>query len=317
MRSIMLGCACAVVLAITGTAGAHEHMYIGSDQPHRGMLVLSYDFTRKFPLSPNPIGAGFLGEDPAYNAQVTDDPADGIYRLKNHTLVKMRLTAIDPGVSVEFAKTPLSKAVTLTKPGDTAIIGRMPYLHVHPVWVLQVPAGVMGDFHLSFQVLAAGYRPSVSYAATMTNVPPPTTTTTTLPGQTCAPGSCEDHDPCTDDSCVGGACQNVPVTGVLAVQCRMEPLAQALGDTSPTTAAGRRVQTRLFKVYNAISPALSAVAAGGTDAPRKVKKAENQLNKFANIVDQGAKVGMLDPAQADNLRTLAGNVYDQLFNLMP
>jgi hypothetical protein len=317
MRSIMLGCACAVVLAIAGTASAHEHMYIGSDQPHRGMLVLSYDFTRKFPLSPNPIGAGFLGEDPAYNAQVSDDPADGIYRLKNHTLVKMRITAIDPGVSVEFAKTPLSKAVTLTKPGDTAIIGRMPYLHVHPVWVLQVPGGVMGDFHLSFQVLAAGYRPSVSYAATMTNIPPPTTTTTTLPGQTCAPGSCNDHDDCTDDSCVGGACQNVPVTGVLAVQCRMEPLAQALADTSATTAAGRRVQTRLFKVYNAISPALSAVAAGGTDAPRKVKKAENQLNKFANIVDQGAKVGMLDPAQADNLRTLAGNVYDQLFKLMP
>jgi hypothetical protein len=316
MRSIMLGCACAVVLAIASTAAAHEHMYIGSSEPHRGMLVLSYDFARKFPLSPNPTGAGFLGEDPAFNAQVTDDPADGIYRLKNHTLVKMRITAIDPGVTVQFAKTPLSKAVTLTKPGDTGIIGRMPYLHVHPVWVLQVPGGVMGDFHLSFQVLAAGYRPSVSYAATMTNVPPPTTTTT-IPGQTCAPGSCDDHDDCTDDSCVGGACQNVPVTGVLAVQCRMEPLAQALGDTSASTAAGRRVQSRLFKVFNAISPALSAVAAGGSDAPRKVRKAENQLNKFATIVDQGAKVGLLDPTQADTLRTLAGNVYDQLVLLGP
>jgi hypothetical protein len=315
MRSIMLGCACAVVLAVAGTASAHEHMYIGSDQPHRGMLVLSYDFARKFPLSPNPTGGGFLGEDPAYNAQVTDDPADGIYRLKNHTLVKMRITAIDPGVSVGFAKTPLSKAVTLTKQGDTAIIGRMPYLHVHPEWLLQVPAGVTGDFHLSFQVFAAGYRPSVSYAATMTNVPPPTTTTTTLPGQTCAPGSCDDHDPCTDDSCVGGACQNVPVTGVLAVQCRMVPLSLALGDVVATTAAERRVQNRLFKVFNAISPALSAVAAGGSDAPRKIRKAENQLNKFATIVDQGAKVSMLDPTQADSLRTLAGNVYDQLILL--
>ena len=317
MRTIMLGCACAIVLAIAGTAAAHEHMYIGSNQPHRGMLVLSYNFARKFPLSPNPTGAGFLGEDPAFNAQVTDDPADGIYHLKNHTLVKMRITAIDPGVSVGFAQTPLSKATTLTKPGDTAIIGRMPYLHVHPEWLLQVPAGVMGEFHLSFQVLAAGYRPSVSYAATMTNIPPPTTTTTTLPGQTCAPGSCDDHDECTDDSCVGGACQNVPVTGVLAVQCRMAPLAQALSEVRATTAAGRRVQNRLFKVFNAISPALSAVAAGGSDAPRKVRKAENQLNKFANIVDQGAKVSMLDPVQADNLRTLAGNVYDQLVLLTP
>src|SRR5262249_40506829 len=98
MRSIMLGCACAIVLAIAGTAAAHEHMYIASNQKHGGMLVLTYDFNRAFPLSPNPTGGGFLGEDPAFNAQVTDDPADGLYRLKNHTLVKMRLTAIDPGV---------------------------------------------------------------------------------------------------------------------------------------------------------------------------------------------------------------------------
>src|SRR5262249_18186489 len=117
MRSIMLGCACAIVLAIAGTAAAHEHTYIASKQKHGGRLVLTYDLHRAFPLSPDPTGSGFLGEDPAFNAQVTDDPADGLYRLKNHTLVKMRITEIDPGVSVGFAKTPLSKATTLTKPG--------------------------------------------------------------------------------------------------------------------------------------------------------------------------------------------------------
>jgi hypothetical protein len=317
MRSITLGCACAVMLAIAGTAAAHEHMYIGSSEPHRGMLVLSYDFNRAFPMSPDPEGDGFIGTDPAFNSQVTDDPADGIYRLKNHTLVKMRITTIDPAITVEMAKSPLSPAKTLSKPGDTAIIGRMPYLHVHPLWHLHVPANVTGDYQFSFQVLAAGYRPSVSYTATMTNITVPTTTTTTLPGQTCAPGACNDNDDCTEDSCVGGACQNVPVTGVLAVQCRLAPLSVALGEMHATTPAGERVEKRLFKVFNLVSPALSAVAAGGKDAPRRVRKAEGQLNKFATFVDQGAKVGMLDPAQADTLRTLAGNVYDQLVLLTP
>ena len=317
MRSIMLGFACAVGFTMAAPALAHEHMYIGSDQPHGGALVLRYDFNRAFPLSPDPTGDGFLGTDPAFNSQVTDDPASGIYRLKNHVIVKMRITAMDPGVTVGMEKTPLSPAKTLTKPGDTAIIGRMPYLHVHPFWRLNVPPGVTGDYHLSFQVLAAGYHPSAIYTATMSNVTEPTTTTTTLPGQTCAPGSCDDHDSCTVDSCVGGSCQHDPAIGVDAVRCKLAPLANAMNDVRATTAAGRRVEKRLFHAFNAVDPALQAVAAGGKDAPRKVRKAQNQLNRFAKMVDQGARVHLLDPSQADALRTLAGNVYDQLVLLTP
>ena len=101
---------------------------------------------------------------------------------------KMQITALDPGVTVNF------NGIKMTAPGATAKIGRMPYLHQHPDWLLNVPDNVFGEYHLSFRVIAAGYRPSPSYTATLSNIPVATTTTTTIPGQTCLPGACDDHD---------------------------------------------------------------------------------------------------------------------------
>jgi hypothetical protein len=312
MRSIALGTlALLLLLAVAPRASAHEHMYIGSTKPHGGSLVLRYDFSRAFPLVPAPDGDGFIGTDPAFNAQVTDDPANGIYRLKGGTIPKMQLTAIDPEVSVNF------NGIKMTKPGDTAKIGRMPYLHQHPDWLLHVPLNVFGEYHLSFRVIAAGYGPSPSYTATVSNVPVAVTTTTTLPGQTCLPGACDDHDPCTVDSCVGGACQNDPATGIDAVRCRMVPLSSALDDIRPTTRPGQRISKRLYKVFNSVEPALDSVAASGRDAPRLLKKAERQLNRFSAIVDRGVQMKVISPDQGDALRVLAGNAYDQLVLLTP
>lgn len=312
MRSIALvPLALGLLLAIAPAASAHEHMYIGSTKHHGGSLVLSYDFNRAFPLVPAPNGDGFIGTDPAFNAQVTDDPANGIYRLKGGTIVKMQLTAIDPEVSVNF------NGVKMSKPGDTAKVGHMPYLHQHPDWLLNVPQTTFGEYHLSFRVLAAGYRPSPSYTATVSNVPVATTTTTTLPGQTCLPGACDDHDPCTDDACVGGACQNTPATGIAAVRCRMVPLADGLDDLRMPTRPGQRISNRLFKVFNTVEPALDSVAAGGKDAPRLIKKAEKQLNRFSAIIDRGVQIKVISPDQGNSLRVLAGNVYDQLVLLTP
>jgi hypothetical protein len=312
MRSTALvPLALGLLLVVPPRASAHEHMYIGSTKHHGGSLVLSYDFTRAFPLVPAPNGDGFIGTDPAFNAQVTDDPADGIYRLKAGTTPKMQLTAIDPQVSVDF------NGIKMTKPGDTAKIGRMPYLHQHPDWLLHVPQNVFGEYHLSFRVIAAGYRPSPSYTATVSNIPVATTTTTTLPGQTCLPGACDDHDPCTDDACVGGACQNTPATGIAAVRCRMVPLSNALDDLRMTTRPGQRISKRLYKVFNTVEPALDSVAAGGKDAPRLIKKAEGQLNRFSAIIDRGVQINVISPDQGNSLRVLAGNVYDQLVLLTP
>ncbi len=300
-----------VVLVTAPAARAHEHMYIGSNRPHGGTLVLRYDFTRAFPVVPLPNGTGFIGTDPAFNAQVTDDATDGIYTLKNHTHVKMQLTAIDPQLTVNF------NGVIMKAPGDRASIGRMPYLHQHPQWTLDVPPGVTGDWHLSFRVLAKGYQPSQPYTATVTNIVEVTTTTTTLPGPGCAEVGCDDHDGCTADSCVAGTCHNDPLTGVDAVRCRIAKVQAELDDVRPTTAKGRRALARMFKVVNTVEPALQAVAAGGADAPRKLRRAEKQLNRFSTLVDAAQHVGAMDSGDGDTLRTLAGDAYDQLVLLSP
>jgi hypothetical protein len=310
MRLVLLHGALLLVLAVS-PALAHEHMYIGSNRPHGGSLVVRYDFTRKFPLSPIPGSAGYLGTDPAFNAQVTDDPANGIYRLKNRTRPKMELTAIDPEVLVDF------NGVKLQAPGDKAKIGRMPYLHQHPQWMLNVSPGVQGDYHLGFRVTAPGYGASPTYVATLTNVTESTTTTTTLPGPGCTPGACEDHDACTVDSCVAGTCRNDPATGVDAVRCRLAKLTDALDDLRPTQARGRRLVERMFGVVNAVEPALQAFVAGGTDAPRRLKRAERVLNRFSTIVDRGVHGNMITTGDGDGLRTLAGDTYDQLVLLAP
>jgi hypothetical protein len=311
MRTIVLGAWLGFLLATAVPASAHEHMYIGSDRPGGGTLVLRYDFARAFPLVPAPDGHGFIGTDPAFNAQVTDDPANGIFRLKKLTVVKMEIVALDPPVSVNF------NGVKMTAPGAVARVGRMPYLHQHPQWLLDEPPGVQGEFHLSFRVKAKGYHPSATYTGTLSNVTVPTTTTTTLPGETCTPGECEDHDPCTIDTCVAGGCRHDPALGVDAVRCRLAPLSDALDDLRPTTRTGRRIQARLFKVFNSVEPALDAIAAGGGDAPRKLKRAEKKLNTFSTIVDRGVRANVMTPAEGDTLRQLAGDAYDQLVLLAP
>jgi hypothetical protein len=306
----MLKAVVALSLALAAPAAAHEHMYIGSDHPRGGRLVLRYDFTRKFPLVPAP-GGGYIGTDPAFNAQVTDDPTDGIYRLKGGTRVKMEITAMDPEVLVNF------NGVKMTAPGDKAKIGRMPYLHQHPQWMLHLPPGVFGDYHLSFRVTAHGYRPSASYTATLTNVPAPTTTTTTLPGESCTPGACIDDDPCTVDSCVAGGCQHVPATGVDAVRCRLAKLSAALDDVRPTTRVGHRVVEKLFKAINTVEPALDAIASGAPNASRLLKRTERKMNQFSTIVDRGVFLKVIDGDDGDTLRTLAGDAYDQIVLLSP
>ena len=168
-----------VLVTVARSAVAHEHMYIGSTVSGGGSLVLRYDFARRFPLEPLPGSPGtYLGIDPAFNAQIFDDPANGIYRLPDGVRVTMQVTALDPGVTVNFNGTILKKA------GNKAVVGTMPYLHQHPEWTLTVPEGVFGEYHLSFKVTASGFGASPVYTATLTNVAPPTTSTTSTSSST-------------------------------------------------------------------------------------------------------------------------------------
>ena len=97
----------------------------------------------------------------------------------------------------------------------------------------------------------------------------------------------------------------------------MIPLSNALDDIRPTTRPAQRISKRLYSVFNSVEPALDSVAASGRDAPRLLKKAERQLNRFATIIDRGVQMKVIAPDQGDALRTLAGNAYDQLVLLTP
>jgi hypothetical protein len=107
----------------------------------------------------------------------------------------------------------------------------------------------VGEYHLSFRVIAAGYRPSPSYTATLSNIPVATTTTTTIPGQTCLPGACDDHDACTVDSCVGGACQNEPATGIDAYVW-MKPPGESDGSSTAIPNDEGKGFDRMCSVFN-------------------------------------------------------------------
>jgi hypothetical protein len=281
-------------------------MYIGSTAKHGGALALRYDFTRAFPMAPLPGSGTFIGTDPAFNAQVTDDPSQGIYRLRNGTRPSMEIIGLDPAVSVDLNGT------TLKTPGAHAAIGRMPYLHQHPQWKLTVPDGTVGDFSLSFRVTASHYAPSAVYTATL-RVLPPATTTTTIPsgGGSCTPAACDDRNPCTVDRCDGDVCVHVDAVDSEAVFCRLTALTYALDGLPSQTGAGHRMLVRLYRIIDGTQKVLQKAVAGQR-ADKMIARAEKQLNRFAALIDQGVERSFIPGDAGDTLRTLAGDVYDRV-----
>ncbi len=312
-RAALLGLA---IVAGAAPARAHEHMYIGSTAKGGGALVLDYDFARAFPLVPLPGTTRLIGTDPAFNAQVNDDPARGVYRLKDDTRVLWVLTAIDPGVTVPFNGT------TLRAAGNSAAIGKMPYLHQHPQWTVEAP-GAPGPWHLSFYVKARGYADSPVYTATLEIDLPPTTTSTTvvtIPGQTttstttlpCVPAACDDRDPCTIDGCGADGCTHDPVTPPDTVYCRLQGLAGLLDDVPQESASTRRTLAQLYRTLATARTSLAKGLAGGRKTPRKFKKAAKQLSLFVTRLDQSVRHERMPADMADPLRALAAEAYDQL-----
>lgn len=313
------------VLLAAGTVAAHEHMYVASTKNGGGGLVLVHDFARAFPLVLLPSTGQYIGNDPSYNSLVADDPGQGLYRLPEGVRVVMEMTALDPGVSV------LLGSNTLDSAGDKATVGTMPYLHVHPQWTLA--PGLYGSaFHLSFRVKATGYTASPVYTAAMTNtsittttletttstLPDGVTTTTITPGgstttttlASCTPGSCEDLDPCTDDTCDGPACMHTAVEGGDAVLCRLERFASALADLPSDTRAQQRVVTRLFRAVGKAREAIQAMRAGQGQSTKLTTRAERALDRLVTQIDAGVRRGRIAPVTGEALRAIASDAFD-------
>ena len=132
-------------------------------------MVLAYDFTRSTVVEP----PAFASIDPSFAPVLFDDPGVPIYALLDGTTVRVEIVALDAGTSLTV------NGSKLAHPGDRKKIGDMPDLHNHVTWGLDVPAGVVGDFHMSFMIVASGtYADSPVYTITITNRPNVTTTTT-------------------------------------------------------------------------------------------------------------------------------------------
>ena len=305
-----------LMMGSTSSARAHEHMYIGSTAKGGGQLVLNYDFARPFPVVPLPGTTKLIGTDPAFNAQVNDDPALGVYRLKDGVRVTWVLAAIDPGVTVPF------NGATLRAAGNSAVIGKMPYLHQHPQWTVEAP-GAPGPWHVSFFLKAQGYAQSAVYTGTIEIELPPTTTSTTvitIPGQTtsstttlpCSAAACDDRDACTIDGCGAEGCTHDAVGPPNTVYCRLQGLATMLDGVPQSSAPVRHTLARLYKGLTATRTSLAKALGGGPSAPRQFKKAAKQLSLFVTKLDQGVRRNRIPTDMADPLRALAADAYDQL-----
>jgi hypothetical protein len=132
-------------------------MFLGAKAAGEGMLAVDYDFAREVavPLSVSSGGSNlFVGVDPGFIAILADEPQ--FFVIADGTEVTIELTAADPGASMKL------NGVLLDAPGDTAVLGTMPDIHVHPEWQVVLPEdAVLESRTLTFRATApAPYAPS-------------------------------------------------------------------------------------------------------------------------------------------------------------
>jgi hypothetical protein len=155
-------------------------MQIWSTADGGGALAVQWDFanapvqTYESFCTSSPALCFYSSIDPGFMAPPDDpDPTDSFFRLVDGTRVSLVIVAIDPDVTLNV------NGNKLTKPGDSALLGTMPTIHVHPSWQLLVPPDQVGDFSLAYMLTttSALYAASDVYTATITNIPPPPTDT--------------------------------------------------------------------------------------------------------------------------------------------
>lgn len=192
MRQLRCGTVALLVALLGCTAVAEaQHagdMLLGSSANGGGSLKLVYDFTNKVVVSASFSGGGITlstTTDPGFDALIIDDPGNAFYALDSGTQVRVQITAIDAPVSMKFG------ATTLDAVGESALLGAMPNLHVHPEWRLTLPTGMFGTYAVSFKLTttSASYSESVAYTAMVTNIAPTATPTSTLAPASATPTS--------------------------------------------------------------------------------------------------------------------------------
>ncbi|MGD9762523.1 MAG: hypothetical protein AB7V27_02240 [Candidatus Binatia bacterium] len=159
----------ATVAAQSGLAQHGSDMLIASSANGSGALVLDYDFPARIVVTESFKAGGitlYSRTEPGFNALMVDRPAEGLFALDSDTAVRCAITDIEEGASVHINGT------TLDAIDETAVIGSAPHLHVHPIWRLTLPDGVIATRRIRFSLTGTrGYNDSVHYEAQLTNDP--------------------------------------------------------------------------------------------------------------------------------------------------
>lgn len=271
-------------------------MQIWSTTDGGGALTVQWDFTQKAQTfesfcAPDNSSCLYSNIDPGFMAPTDAVAGSGYYRLVDGTTASVEIVSADAGLSMNV------NGQKLYQPGDTALLGTMPTIHVHPSWQLVVPGGEFGDYHISYQLKSgsAAYADSAVYDLVVTNVQPTpdSSTPTPTPQATPCDGDCNGDGSVTVNELI--VCVNMALgTSDACHAC------DANGDGAVT----------INEIIAAVNNALN-----GCPALPTVTFAELQQSIFT---PRCAVAGCHDAASATgNLVLVDGESYGQLVNVAP
>jgi len=273
-------------------------MQIWSTVDGGGALTVQWDFTQKaqtfesFCAKDN-SSCLYSNIDPGFMAPTEAVPDSGYYRLLDGTTVSVEVVSADAGLSMNV------NGQKLYQPGDTALLGTMPTIHVHPSWQIVVPGGQFGDFHISYQLKSGSptYTDSAVFTLDVTNVQPTPDVSTPTPTVTPQPTPCE------------GDCNS---DGTVTVNEVVVCVNMALGTSDACHAcdANGDGTVTINEIIGAVDAALN-----GCGAVPTVTLAEIQESIFTPLcATLGCHSG---PSPTGNLSLEDGQSHTQLVNVAP
>jgi hypothetical protein len=273
-------------------------MQIWSSIDGGGALTVQWDFgqtvqTYQSFCAPDASSCLYSNIDPGFMAPTDAVAGSGYYRLVDGTTVTVEIVSADAGLAMNV------NGQKLYQPGDSALLGTMPTIHVHPSWQLVVPGGEFGDYHIAYRLTSgsATYTDSTVYSVVVTNVQPTADATTPTPTATPDPAPCD------------GDCN---ADGTVTVNELIVCVNMALGTSTACAAcdANGDGTVTINEIITAVNAALN-----GCPAPPTVTFAQIQDTIFTPSC---AVAGCHDAASATgNLVLTAGSSYAQLVNVQP
>lgn len=166
-----------------------------------GALAVQWDLTRQVQTfesfcAPDQSSCLYSNIDPGFMAPPEAVAGSGYYRLVDGARVSVEIISADAGLSMNV------NGRKLYQPGDSALLGTMPTIHVHPSWQVVVPGGEFGEYHISYLLKSGSpdYVDSAVYELVVTNVQPTPDSSTPTPTPTAQSTPCDGD--CNDDGAV-------------------------------------------------------------------------------------------------------------------